>query len=144
MARRQETVHTGFASTLALARRQNELAGDLMKSAGETLHDSAGAGIEFAWPAGHPSSTSGDGSAHDLHLVQQLLERCWREIDASELNVKLTDLVRLLELKGKLSPQAGAEQTFWSLIDQMRHEHLADFGDPPPPALPAEDTEEPR
>jgi len=103
----------------------------------------AGAGIEFAYAADQQSSANGNGSAHDLHMVQQLLERCWREIDASELNVKLTDLVRLLELKGKLSPQADAEQTFWSLIDQMRRDQLADFGDMPSTTPLDRDNEEP-
>ena len=72
--------------------------------------------------------------SRDLHMVERLLERCWREIDAAELNVKLTDIVRLLELKTKLCPSADAERTFWQIIDQMRAEELADFGDPGDPS----------
>jgi HEAT repeat protein len=61
--------------------------------------------------------------------VQQLLDRCWDELDGTELNVKLTDLVRLMELKSRLSPAADAERTFWGMIDRMRHEELAEYGD---------------
>ena len=74
-------------------------------------------------PGGVHATPSGD-----LRMVEQLLDRCWREIEASKLNVKLTDIVRLLELKSKLSPSADAERTFWEIIDQMRAEELADFG----------------
>lgn len=74
-------------------------------------------------PDSAPATPTGD-----LRMVEQLLDRCWREIDASELNVKLTDIVRLLELKSKLSPSADAERTFWGIIDQLRVEELANFG----------------
>jgi hypothetical protein len=70
-------------------------------------------------------------SAHgktDLEMVEELLDRCWREVDASELNVKMADIVRLLEFKNKLRNTAEAEQTFWALIDRIRGEELAEFG----------------
>jgi hypothetical protein len=78
-----------------------------------------------------PSSTA-DSSRRDLDLVEQLLERCWQQIDSSELNVKLADLVRLLEFKEKLRPAVAAEKTFWTMIEQMRHEELARFGESAP------------
>lgn len=90
--------------------------------------------VPFPGPA--PATPAGD-----LRMVEQLLDRCWREIDASELNVKLTDIVRLLELKSKLSPSADAERTFWEIIDQLRVEELAEFGasaDDTPPREPQE------
>ncbi|MEW5702770.1 MAG: hypothetical protein AB1792_11145 [Candidatus Zixiibacteriota bacterium] len=72
---------------------------------------------------------SSDSSHRDLELVEQLLDRCWREIDSSDLNVKLTDLVRLLEFKEKLRPAVEAQKTFWAMVDQMRREELAQFSD---------------
>jgi len=62
----------------------------------------------------------------DLARVEELLERCWRELDTTDLNVKLTDIVRLLEFKSRLRPAADAEAVFWSLINQLRREELAD------------------
>jgi hypothetical protein len=40
----------------------------------------------------------------------------------------MTDLVRLLEFKNKLRVTAEAEETFWTLINRIRHEELSDFG----------------
>ncbi|MBI3872160.1 MAG: hypothetical protein HY304_03675 [candidate division Zixibacteria bacterium] len=81
-------------------------------------------------PAGSRSDTPDKSAARDLELVEQLIERCRREIDTADLNVKLTDLVRLLEFKTKLRPSVDAERAFWTMIDQMRHEELGGFGEP--------------
>ena len=64
----------------------------------------------------------------DLEMVEDLLDRCWREVGASELNAKMADIVRLLEFKNKLRATAEAERTFWALIDHIRQEELSDFG----------------
>jgi hypothetical protein len=68
-------------------------------------------------------------SQTDLEMVEELLDRCWREVGATELNAKMTDIVRLLEFKNKLRNAGEAEQTFWSLIDRLRREELAEFGE---------------
>ena len=77
-------------------------------------------------PAPAPADPSG-GSRNDLAMVEDLLDRCWREVDASSLNVKLADLVRLLEFKNKLRSAADADHTFWTMIDEMRREELDRF-----------------
>ena len=64
----------------------------------------------------------------DLEMVEDLLDRCWREVGASELNAKMADIVRLLEFKNKLRATADAERTFWALINHIRQEELSDFG----------------
>ncbi len=74
-----------------------------------------------------PDSTARD-SRGDLAMVEDLLERCWREVDSAALNVKLADIVRLLEFKNKLRSAADAEKTFWAMIHEMRREELSDFG----------------
>lgn len=65
--------------------------------------------------------------SHDLAAVERLIERCERELSDTDLNVKLTDYVRLLEFRSKLKPAVDAEKTFWSMINDMRHEELADW-----------------
>lgn len=75
-----------------------------------------------------PSIQSHNQSRTDLELVEDLLGRCWQEVGASELNPKMTDIVRLLEFKNKLRATAEAEQTFWALINRIRREELSDFG----------------
>ncbi len=64
----------------------------------------------------------------DLEMVEGLLDRCWLEVGASDLNPKMTDIVRLLEFKNKLRSTAEAEKTFWALINRIRHEELSEFG----------------
>lgn len=68
-------------------------------------------------------------AASDLQHVEELLERCWRELDTVDLNVKLTDLIRLLEFKHKLGPGQQAERAFWELIDEIRRDELHNYGD---------------
>jgi hypothetical protein len=64
----------------------------------------------------------------DLDMVEDLLDRCWQEVGASDLNPKMTDIVRLLEFKNKLRSTAEAEKTFWALINRIRHQELSEFG----------------
>ena len=65
--------------------------------------------------------------AHDLTAIEKLIERCERELADTDLNVKLTDFVRLLEFRSKLKPSVDAEKTFWSMIDDMRREELTNW-----------------
>jgi hypothetical protein len=84
----------------------------------------------FAESAGTPPApdTSQSRNRTDLEMVEDLLDRCWQELGSSELNAKMTDIVRLLEFKNKLRATAEAEETFWALINHLRHEELSDFG----------------
>jgi len=75
-----------------------------------------------------PVSTTEHHTRTDLELVEDLLDRCWQEVGASDLNPKMTDIVRLLEFKNKLRSSAEAEKTFWTLINRIRHEELSEFG----------------
>ncbi|GAB4328001.1 MAG: hypothetical protein Kow0074_23690 [Candidatus Zixiibacteriota bacterium] len=78
----------------------------------------------------NPSASAQPNSRHvtDYDRVEELLNRCWDELDGVELNVKLTDMIRLLEFKQKLATTANAERDFWNLIDTIRRDELADFG----------------
>lgn len=80
--------------------------------------------IHFAEPDSPPRVRS---AAHDLAAIERLIERCERELADTDLNVKLTDFVRLLEFRSKLKPAVDAEKTFWSMIDDMRKEELREW-----------------
>jgi len=71
-------------------------------------------------------------STSDLSRIEHLLEKCWSELDGQELNAKLMDIIRLMELKSKLTPAAQAEQSFWSMIERMRQSDLPVFPDVAP------------
>jgi hypothetical protein len=90
------------------------------------------------------AATGPRDASGDLDLVEQLIDRARRELEGAELNVKLADLVRLLEFKSKLQPAVDAERAFWSMIDQMRREELPDYGrtvDAPIDEVSADDTD---
>jgi hypothetical protein len=65
--------------------------------------------------------------SHDLAAIERLIERCERELSDTDLNIKLTDYVRLLEFRAKLKPAVDAEKTFWSMIHDMRREELTNW-----------------
>lgn len=88
--------------------------------------------IHLADSSDEPRSVS-----HDLAAIERLIERCERELTDTDLNVKLTDYVRLLEFRSKLKPAVDAEMTFWSMIDDMRHEELKEWNNRRP--VPAAD-----
>ena len=94
--------------------------------------------------AAGPPAMPAEGSRGDLAMVEDLLDRCWREVDATALNVKLADIVRLLEFKNKLRSAADAEQTFWTMIHEMRREELDCFGDVAPAIDQPDSTDPPR
>lgn len=91
--------------------------------------------IEFvAEPEGRPQpppqrTEFASQSTTDYARIEELLNRCWDELDGIELNVKLTDMIRLLEFKHKLASSAEAEREFWRLIQSIRRDELAHFGD---------------
>lgn len=73
------------------------------------------------------SSSESRSAAHDLDSIERLIARCERELADTDLNVKLTDFVRLLEFRAKLKPAVDAEKTFWSMINDMRHDELQNW-----------------
>ena len=86
-------------------------------------------GYGKAAPEGLSSPVIHCNARRDLDMVEDLLDRCWREVDTTALNVKLADIVRLLEFKNKLRSATDAQETFWSIINDLRREELGRFGD---------------
>ncbi|MBD3298985.1 MAG: hypothetical protein GF341_10040 [candidate division Zixibacteria bacterium] len=113
----------GFPARLAWSRMCNMMACE------PTLR------IEFAeepevQPEHPPQQTEpASQSTSDYARIEELLNRCWDELDGIELNVKLTDMIRLLEFKHKLASSAEAEREFWRLINTIRRDELAHLGD---------------
>lgn len=134
----------GFVAVLTSARTINRLVKNGMMSRFEFDESADGpplgavkiSDVPASAPSTAPASVVSQGavlperggSRDDLAMVEDLLDRCWREVDASSLNVKLADLVRLLEFKNKLRSAADAEQTFWTMINDIRREELRSYG----------------
>ena len=63
---------------------------------------------------------SPDGSPW-LTLFDELIERYYREIiKHTEENAKLGDLIKMVELRHKLTPSGADQKRFWKLVDEIR------------------------
>ena len=61
-----------------------------------------------------------DGSPW-LKLFDELIERYYREIiKHAEENAKLGDLIKMVELRHKLTPGGADQKRFWKLVDEIR------------------------
>lgn len=61
-----------------------------------------------------------DGSPW-LKLLDELIEGYFREvIKHVEENAKLGDLIKMVELRHKLTPGGADQKRFWKLVDEIR------------------------
>ena len=61
-------------------------------------------------------------AAEDLAIIEQLLTLALEAISKKTPDVRLADVLKLLEFKHRLKPQADARQVFWDWIDRFRRE----------------------
>jgi len=66
-------------------------------------------------------------SLTDLDILQELLIIQYDKLKDSESEVKIGDILKIIELKHKLQMASGgdAEKTFWKLIEGLRREELS-------------------
>ena len=60
----------------------------------------------------------------DKERLDYLKDQIMEQIQERTINLKVGDLLKILEIQKKLSTDAGAEQKFWELIEQIRQEEL--------------------
>ncbi len=63
--------------------------------------------------------------ASDLEQLQELQDRMIEELRSKEMNPKVGDLLKTLELKLKLKLPADEKAKIWELINQLREEELS-------------------
>jgi hypothetical protein len=62
--------------------------------------------------------------ASDKERLDYIKDLIMKQIQTGTINLKVGDLLKILEIQKKLSTDAGAEQKFWELIEQIRKEEL--------------------
>ncbi|GEM_PF-5527772 len=65
----------------------------------------------------------------DLEKLDGLLERLYENFPANPKGVKVTDILKVIELKAKLKPdssQSEFEKLFWKLLNKIRSQELAE------------------
>ncbi len=61
----------------------------------------------------------------DLQVLDDLIRRCYRKLIAEvEDNPKLGDLLKMIELRRKLTPQDATQKELWKLLEQVRKDVL--------------------
>jgi hypothetical protein len=65
------------------------------------------------------------GRQSDLDLLEELQDRIMQELREKEINPKVGDLLKALELKLKLKLPQDEKAKIWELINQLRKEELS-------------------
>ena len=61
----------------------------------------------------------------DVQILDDLISKFYSQIKDKKLQeVKLGDLLKMIETKRKLTPQGGDQKEFWKMIDNIRQESL--------------------
>ena len=60
----------------------------------------------------------------DLEVLEEIQEKILRELREKEINPKVGDLLKALELKMKLKLPQAEKEKLWELINQLRKEEL--------------------
>ena len=66
-----------------------------------------------------------DNSTSDLEILDFLKRTIINQIKEGKINLKVGDLLKVLEIQRKLSTDTTAEQKFWELIEQIRQTELS-------------------
>ena len=61
----------------------------------------------------------------DLEVLEEIQDKIIEELRSKEINPKVGDLLKALELKMKLKLPEEEKQKIWELINQLRKEELS-------------------
>ncbi len=65
----------------------------------------------------------------DLEVLEEIQEKIISELREKEINPKVGDLLKALELKLKLKLSENQKDKIWELINQLREEELRSVSD---------------
>lgn len=66
-----------------------------------------------------------DEKPRDVQILDELIERFYGELENQKIReVKIGDLLKMIETRRKLTPQGGDQKEFWKMIDNIRRESL--------------------
>jgi len=65
-----------------------------------------------------------NGNLTDLEILEKLKAKYYDALVSGIENPRVTDLLRIIEMKNKLTVAGSAEKKFWDLIDRLRREEL--------------------
>ena len=75
-------------------------------------------------------------------MLDDLIARCWRGLkERIEDDAKVGDLIKMIELKRKLTPADSDQKKFWRMLDNIRKDTLPATGSEPPKSAPVSPTD---
>lgn len=70
------------------------------------------------------SGKSAPKFASDMELLDYLKDTIVGQIEEGTINLKVGDLLKIVEIQRKLSSDTSAEKKFWEIIEQIRKTEL--------------------
>lgn len=64
-------------------------------------------------------------ATEDIKKIEEIIEIIFNDLQAGRGKHKVSDLLKAIELKRKLAPTDDREKQFWTMIDGIRHQALA-------------------
>ena len=65
------------------------------------------------------------GNANDLEILEEIQAKIVEELRNKEINPRVGDLLKALELKMKLKLSQDDKEKIWELLNQLRDEELS-------------------
>ena len=65
---------------------------------------------------------------NDLEILEFIENELFKRFKNKNSKVKVGDLLKVIEMKNKLSVTGKAEKKFWEMINKIREEELSDKG----------------
>ena len=66
-----------------------------------------------------------ESALNDLEILEELKSLIYNAIKSGEKPPKVGDLLKIIEMKNKLSVSGKAEKKFWDMINQVREKELS-------------------
>lgn len=77
------------------------------------------------WATKLTATAKTEAKPRDVQILDDLINKFYNEIKNKDLQeVKLGDLLKMIETRRKLTPQGGDQKDFWKMIDNIRRESL--------------------
>jgi hypothetical protein len=81
----------------------------------------------IATPTENPDEAPVPGT--DVGVLDKLIETCYKQLmQENKANAKLGDLLKMIELRRKLTPSDSAQKEFWQMLEQIRKDTLPQKG----------------
>jgi hypothetical protein len=74
------------------------------------------------------SSRTPEDKLDDIDILEDLKNRIYSAIVNDEQPPRVGELLKVIEMKRKLSVEGKAEKKFWDMVNQIRREELAKSG----------------